>query len=139
MQQMAALKARRTEMRETMTQSEIIAYNFVGRKLGESSLFFRMSLHLFAVSNSRNVSPTENSVDRQLASSFRVGGPGDPCMCVVSCSTSFFWHALMSSCASRVSCYSIGSTGKGKNQTFCAATKILSKNRSHSNTNTGFL
>lgn len=53
-------------------------YNLVGRKLGESSLFLRMSLHLFTVSNNRNVSPTENSVDRQLASSFRVGGPGEP-------------------------------------------------------------
>lgn len=53
-------------------------HNFVGKKLGESSLFLRMSLHLLTVSNNRNVSPTENSVERQLASSFRVGGPGDP-------------------------------------------------------------
>lgn len=52
-------------------------HNFVGRKLGESSLFLRMSLHLLTVSNNRKVSPTENSVDRQLANSFRVGGPGD--------------------------------------------------------------
>lgn len=53
-------------------------YNFVGRKLGESSLFLRMSLHLLTVSKSRNVSPTENRVDKQLASNFRVGGPGAP-------------------------------------------------------------
>lgn len=53
-------------------------YNLVGRKLGESSLFLRMSLHLFTVSKRRNVSPTENSVDKQLASNFRVGGPGAP-------------------------------------------------------------
>lgn len=55
-----------------------VTHNFVGRKLGESSLFLRMSLHLLTVSNNRKVSPTENRVERQLASSFRVGGPGDP-------------------------------------------------------------
>lgn len=55
-----------------------------------------MSLHLFTVSNSRKVSPTENNVDRQFANSFRVGGPGEPWICVVNCSTNFFWHAFIS-------------------------------------------
>lgn len=73
-----------------------MTYSLVGRKLGESSLFLRMSLHLLTVSKRRNVSPTENSVDKQLASSFRVGGPGAPWMCVVNCSTNFFWHAFIS-------------------------------------------
>lgn len=66
------------------------SYNFVGKKLGESSLFFNISLHLLTVSNSRNVSPTEKSVDKQLANSFRAGGPGEPAICVVNCSTNFF-------------------------------------------------
>lgn len=56
----------------------LMTYSLVGKKLGESSLFFNMSLHLLTVSNKRNVSPTEKSVDRQLANSLRVGGPGDP-------------------------------------------------------------
>jgi hypothetical protein len=70
----------------------------VGRKLGESSLFLRISLHLLTVSKSRKVSPTLNSVARQRAISLRVGGPGDSWMCCVSCSTSFFWQPLMSDC-----------------------------------------
>lgn len=53
-------------------------YSFVGKKLGESSLFFSMSLHLLTVSNNKKVSPTENSVAKQLAINFLVGGPGDP-------------------------------------------------------------
>lgn len=61
-----------------MSSFHRMTYNFVGRKLGESSLFLRMSLHLFTVSNNRKVSPTENSVDKQLANNFRVGGPGEP-------------------------------------------------------------
>lgn len=60
--------------------SILVTYNFVGKKLGESSLFFNISLHLFAVSKSKNVSPTENNVDKQLASNFLVGGPGEPCI-----------------------------------------------------------
>lgn len=71
------------------------SYNLVGKKLGESSLFFKMSLHLLTVSNSKNVSPTENNVDKQLAKSLRVGGPGDPWIWVVNCSTNFFWHAFI--------------------------------------------
>lgn len=71
-------------------------YNFVGKKLGESSLFFRMSLHLLTVSNRRNVSPTLNKVARHLAIRRRVGGPGAPCMCLVNCSTNFCWHPFMS-------------------------------------------
>lgn len=65
------------------------AYNFVGRKLGESSLFFKMSLHLFTVSNSKNVSPTLNNVARHRAISLRVGGPGAFCICLLNCSTNF--------------------------------------------------
>lgn len=91
----------------------------VGKKLGESSRFFRMSLHLLTVSKSRKVSPTEKSVAKQLAISLRVGGPGALWMCVVNCSTNFFWHPFMSA--------------------FWAATRTLSKNRSHSKRNTGFL
>lgn len=119
-----------------------MAYSLVGKKLGESSLFFNISLHLLTVSNSRNVSPTENSVDRQLANSFRVGGPGDPWIWVVNCSTSFFWHAFMSDCEfnrqnlwikeQRILFFVNGFT-------FWAATKPLSKYRSHSNTYSGFL
>lgn len=71
-------------------------YSFVGKKLGESSLFFKISLHLLTVSNNRKVSPTENNVAKQLAINFLVGGPGEPWMCVVNCSTSFFWHSFMS-------------------------------------------
>lgn len=52
-------------------------YSLVGKKLGESSLFLRISLHLLTVSKSKNVSPTENKVARHLAISFLVGGPGD--------------------------------------------------------------
>lgn len=96
-----------------------VTYSLVGRKLGESSLFFRMSLHLLTVSKSRNVSPTENRVAKHWAMSFLVGGPGEPWMCVVSCSTSFFWHPFRSC--------------------FCAATNTLSRKRNHSNTNTGRL
>jgi hypothetical protein len=70
----------------------------VGRKLGESSLFLRTSLHLLTVSKRRKVSPTLNRVARQRAISLRVGGPGDSWMCCVSCSTSFFWQPFMSDC-----------------------------------------
>lgn len=73
-----------------------VTHSRVGRKLGESSLFLRISLHLLTVSNRRKVSPTLNSVARQRAISLRVGGPGDSWMCCVSCSTSFFWQPLMS-------------------------------------------
>lgn len=59
-----------------------------------------MSLHLFTVSNKRNVSPTLKRVARQRAIRRRVGGPGAPCMCLVSCSTSFCWHPLISLCNS---------------------------------------
>lgn len=72
------------------------AHNFVGRKLGESSLFLRMSLHLLTVSKRRKVSPTLNKVAKHRAMSLRVGGPGAPCMWRVSCSTSFCWHPLIS-------------------------------------------
>lgn len=74
----------------------MLAYSLVARTDGESSLFFSMSLHLLTVSNSKKVSPTENRVARQLAIRFRVGGPGELWMCVVSCSTNFFWQLLMS-------------------------------------------
>lgn len=75
-----------------------ITHSRVGRKLGESSLFLRISLHLLTVSKRRKVSPTLNSVARQRAISLRVGGPGDSWMCCVNCSTSFFWQPLMSDC-----------------------------------------
>lgn len=65
-------------------------YSFVARKLGESSLFLSMSLHLFTVSNNRKVSPTENSVARFLAMSFLAEGPGESFTNATSCSTSFF-------------------------------------------------
>ena len=74
----------------------LFTHNFVGRKLGESSLFFKMSLHLLTVSKSRNVSPTLNSVAKHRAISLLVGGPCAPCMCRVSCSTNFCWHPLIS-------------------------------------------
>lgn len=54
-----------------------ITYSFVVKKLGESSLFFRMSLHLLTVSNNKNVSPTENNVARHRAINLLVGGPGE--------------------------------------------------------------
>lgn len=71
-------------------------HSFVGRKLGESSLFFKISLHLLTVSKSKNVSPTLKRVARHRAIKRRVGGPGAPCMCLVSCSTNFCWHPFMS-------------------------------------------
>lgn len=74
------------------------AHSLVERKLGESSLLRRMSLHLLTVSKSRKVSPTLNRVAKQRATSLRVGGPGDSCILCVNCSTSFFWHPLMSFC-----------------------------------------
>lgn len=84
---------------ERLRKSKKMAtYNFVGRKLGESSLFLRISLHLLTVSKSKNVSPTLNKVARHLAMRRRVGGPGAPCICLVSCSTSFCWHPLISLC-----------------------------------------
>lgn len=49
----------------------------MGKKLGESSLFFRISVHLFIVSKRRNVSPTLNTVAIHLANNLRIGGPGD--------------------------------------------------------------
>jgi hypothetical protein len=52
-------------------------YSLVGRKLGESSLFFMMSLHFPIVSNKSNESPTTKSVAKFLANNFLVGGPGD--------------------------------------------------------------
>lgn len=67
----------------------MINYNFVGKKLGESSLFLKMSLHLLTVSKSKNVSPTLNRVARHRAIRRRVGGPGAPCICLVNCSTNF--------------------------------------------------
>ena len=64
-----------------------ITNSFVGR---ESSLVFTIiSLHLFTVSKSKNVSPTLNNVAKQRAINRRVGGPGAPCMCLVNCSTNF--------------------------------------------------
>lgn len=107
-----------------------ITYNFVANTDGESSLFFSMSLHLLTVSKSRNVSPTENSVAKQLAIRFRVGGPGELWMCVVSCSTSFFWQLLMSDYFAHSE--TICQTGLYRptfrqKLTFCATTSTLSR------------
>lgn len=57
--------------------SKAITYNLVGRKLGESSLFLRISLHLFTESNNKNVSPTLNKVAKFFAINLRAIGPGE--------------------------------------------------------------
>lgn len=71
-------------------------YNLTGKKLGESSLFLMISLHLLIVSNNKEASPTLNKVAKQRPISFLVGGPGDSLICLISCSTNFFWHPLIS-------------------------------------------
>lgn len=94
-QQIAALKKQHVciHTAELLSIKLIIKINnihsFVGKKLGESSLFLKISLHLLTVSKSRNVSPTLNKVARHLAMRRRVGGPGAPCICLVNCSTNF--------------------------------------------------
>lgn len=77
-QLMAALKRKMIRIRKVNVVLILNTHSFVGRKLGESSLFLRISLHLFTVSKSRKVSPTEKRVAKQAAISFRVGGPGEP-------------------------------------------------------------
>jgi hypothetical protein len=54
----------------------IHTYNLVIRKLGESSLFFKISFNLLIVSNRRNASPTLNIVAKQFPIIIRIGGPG---------------------------------------------------------------
>lgn len=76
-------------------------YSLVGKYDGESSFTLIMSLHLFTVSNKRNVSPTENSVARHLASSLRAGAPSDSLRRFTSCATSFCWQLFMSDCKER--------------------------------------
>lgn len=68
----------------------------MGKKLGESSLFLIMSLHLLIESNNKEASPTLKSVAKTRPISFLVGGPGDSFICLMSCSTNFFWQPLMS-------------------------------------------
>lgn len=107
-----------------------MTYNFVASTDGESSLFFSMSLHLLTVSKSRNVSPTENRVAKQLAIRFRVGGPGELWMCVVSCSTSFFWQLLMSDYFAQsgtISQPEYIDQHLSRKLTFCATTSTLSR------------
>ena len=71
-------------------------YSLVNKYVGESSLFFSMSLSLLTVSKRRNASPTLNKVAKQWPTSWRIGGPGLVLIWAISCSTSFFWHSLTS-------------------------------------------
>ena len=64
-------------------------YSLVNKYVGESSLFFSMSLSLLTVSKRRNASPTLNKVAKQWPTSWQICGPGLELIWAISCSTSF--------------------------------------------------